>query len=92
MEHWLPLFYDHLETLFDYLPDDALIALDHLVREAQDRRWALITDAHEARDQTERKTHYRALPPGAFISRLRGWDRALGRRRTHPVQPFHGEG
>ena len=32
MEHWLPLFYERMETLFDYLPDDALVGVDHLVQ------------------------------------------------------------
>ena len=26
MEHWLPLFYERLETLFDYLPDAPVVA------------------------------------------------------------------
>src|SRR3954449_8470641 len=30
MEHWLPLFYPKMATLLDYLPDEAVIALDHL--------------------------------------------------------------
>src|SRR5262245_22403842 len=30
MEHWLPLFHDRLDTLFDYLPE-ALVSLDPLV-------------------------------------------------------------
>ena len=33
MEHWLPLFEDRLETLFDHIGDDALV-----VREAASRR------------------------------------------------------
>ena len=33
MEHWLPLFYDSLETLFDYLPD-APLSFDQLSEEA----------------------------------------------------------
>ena len=30
VEQWLPLFYEKLETLFDYVGPDALIALDHV--------------------------------------------------------------
>ena len=37
MEHFLPLFYDRLETLFDYVGDKALIALDHLGRRSARR-------------------------------------------------------
>ena len=36
MEHWLPLFHEHLETLFDYLPD-APVSFDHLADEAVER-------------------------------------------------------
>ena len=35
MEHWLPLFYEQLDTLFDYLPR-ALVLLGHQAEEAQD--------------------------------------------------------
>src|SRR5580700_6426090 len=47
MEHFLPLFYPRLETLFDYLPDDTLVALDHLAEAARDERLAMIGDAFE---------------------------------------------
>ncbi|WP_011581040.1 MULTISPECIES: transcription-repair coupling factor [Chelativorans] len=48
MEHWLPLFYDGLETVFDYLPDAPLV-FDHLAQEAVNERHALINDHYEAR-------------------------------------------
>ncbi len=48
MEHWLPMFHERLETLFDYLPD-ATIVFDHLAREAIAERHALILDHYEAR-------------------------------------------
>ena len=37
MEHWLPLFYERMDTLFDYLPN-AVITIDHLGDDAQARR------------------------------------------------------
>ena len=33
IEHYLPLFYDKLETFFDYLPSETLIAFDCLISE-----------------------------------------------------------
>src|SRR5690348_66020 len=33
VEHWLPLFHDKLETIFDYLPGTA-VALEHLAEDA----------------------------------------------------------
>ena len=49
MEQWLPLFYETLDTLFDYLPDQAQVFLDNQVETARGERWDLIADAYEAR-------------------------------------------
>ena len=48
MEHWLPFYYERLDTLFDYLPD-APFVFDHLAREALTERHTLILDHYEAR-------------------------------------------
>src|SRR5207248_3825988 len=37
MEHWLPLFHERLDTLFDYVPDSAIV-LEPLVDEAANER------------------------------------------------------
>ena len=83
LEHWLPLFYEGVATLFDYLPKDALIGLDHLASSARDERLAMITDAFDARNQAERKVHYRPLPPSALYLTNEEWDRGLA---AHPVR------
>ncbi len=48
MEHWLPLFHERLETIFDYT-GDAPVTLDHQVEESHAARLTLIADYHEAR-------------------------------------------
>ncbi len=48
LEHWLPLFHEYLETLFDYLPE-GLITFDHLAHQAIEERHAQILDHYEAR-------------------------------------------
>ena len=50
MEHWLPLFYDGLDTLFDYLPR-SLVMLGHQVEEAKAARLELISDCYDTREQ-----------------------------------------
>jgi transcription-repair coupling factor (superfamily II helicase) len=50
MEHWLPLFYERLDTVFDYLPD-APVIFDHLAHEALAERHTLILDHYEARSR-----------------------------------------
>ena len=48
MEHWLPLFYDRLETVFDYLKGFRIVT-DHTVREAAEERSKLVFDYYDAR-------------------------------------------
>ena len=47
-EHWLPLFYEHLDTMFDYAGRAPLV-FDPLVEEAAHERIALIDDYYDAR-------------------------------------------
>ena len=88
LEHWLPLFYGEVATLFDYLPKDALIGLDHLAAASRDERLAMITDAYDARSQAERKVHYRPLPPSALYLTNEEWDRGLGGHPVRRMVPF----
>ena len=48
MEHWLPLFHDRLDTLFDYVPG-APVVLEPLAEDAARERLAQIADYYEAR-------------------------------------------
>ncbi|PZO73577.1 MAG: transcription-repair coupling factor [Mesorhizobium amorphae] len=67
MEHWLPFFYEQLDTLFDYLPD-APILFDHLAREAVSERHTLVLDHYDARMKqaaagTKDAVPYKPVPP-----------------------------
>src|SRR5437763_15516092 len=48
MEHWLPLFHDRLETLFDYVPNSPIV-LEPLVDDSAHERFAQIADYYDAR-------------------------------------------
>ncbi|MEH6835282.1 transcription-repair coupling factor [Falsihalocynthiibacter arcticus] len=48
VEHWLPFFYERLETLFDYIPT-ASVVLDDQVGPARLARWDGIVDQYETR-------------------------------------------
>jgi transcription-repair coupling factor (superfamily II helicase) len=89
MEHWLPLYYPSLATVFDYLPSGALIALDHLAREAREERLALITDAYEARAQIDRRNHYHPLEPSRLYLTAEEWAAQLGRHATRRFSAFN---
>ena len=49
IEHFLPLFFEKPELIFDYFPDGSLIAFDSLAREALIERRDLVLDLHETR-------------------------------------------
>ena len=95
MEHWLPLLCDRLETLFDYLPDDARLFLDNQVEAARAERWNLTRDAYEARrDAAMGKggAAYRALSPERLYLGEGDWNTALAGRWVRRLSPFHGPG
>lgn len=48
MEHWLPLFYERMDTLFDYAPG-ASITFDHHAAEAIAERQSQIKDFYDTR-------------------------------------------
>jgi transcription-repair coupling factor (superfamily II helicase) len=94
MEHWLPLFYERMETLFDYVGPEALIALDHLVPEARDERLAMIADAYDARTEaakTKGGTLYRALPPDQLYLTAEEWEQRLAAAPSRRFSPFQRE-
>ena len=95
MEHFLPLFYDHLETLFDYVGDKALIALDHLAIEARDERMAMIDDAYDARSEAAKVrggSIYRPLPVKTLYVPNDEWDARMADHAERRFTPFLREG
>jgi transcription-repair coupling factor (superfamily II helicase) len=90
MEHWLPLYYASTATLFDYVPDSALIGVDHLATEARDERLAMIHDAHDARVQA--KGTYRPLDPKTLYIEAAEWERRVAERASRSFTPFQVDG
>ena len=66
MEHWLPLFHERLDTLFDYVPG-APVAVEPLAEEAAHERFAQIADYYDARHEAlameDAGAPYKPLPP-----------------------------
>ena len=95
MEHWLPLFHDRLETVFDYLPD-AMVTLEHLIEAARDARLEMIADYHDARQGfldsgragADRAPPYRPLPPDRLYLDAAEWDALLGGRKLGYFRPY----
>lgn len=99
MEHWLPLFYDRLETLFDYLPG-AFLSFDQQAVEARTERMAQVRDIYEAR-QTLLKAareskhsiqgaQYRPVEPDSLFLSDDEWA-AHASDNALVISPFAGE-
>ena len=91
MEHWLPLYYESLETVFDYLPE-AAVTLDHQAEDVRNDRLAAIADFHAARQEGLRARGaapvYRPVRPEQLYLDDREWGAALAARRTASFSPF----
>ena len=95
VEHLLPLFYDHLDNLFDYLPADALVMLEALAENAFAERQETIADAYRLRKEASEQKGggaYRALAPERLYLGQEEWDKALKSRRLRRFEPFEREG
>ncbi|MEL6688377.1 MAG: DEAD/DEAH box helicase, partial [Pseudomonadota bacterium] len=60
IEHYLPLFYDHTESILDYAGPETIVAFDSLASEAMAEREALIEDFY-----TSRREHQEARDTGS---------------------------
>lgn len=93
MEHWLPLFYDHLDTLFDYLPDVTL-SLEAQTEEAITARLATIADFYQARvdmQAIDKKAHapaYKPVPMASLFLDDSFWSAAREARPVIQFSPF----
>ncbi|WP_336279301.1 transcription-repair coupling factor [Bartonella sp. CB175] len=67
MEHWLPFFYENLDTFFDHCGDLPII-FEHLVEEVLIERYRLIEDYYNARKERENDKEntvsYHPIDPG----------------------------
>ena len=100
IEHYMPLFYDHAETVFDYLSPRTLIALDGLLLEAMRERIDLIEDFYTSRrehaaardtgsgDPSKNAGLYRPLPKDRLYLDERSWDECLSTQRIRNHTPF----
>ncbi len=96
MEHWLPLFYEKLETAFDYLTGFRLVT-DHTVREAAEERSRLVLDYYQARQeagtsgkgQLAQGTPYKPVSPGQLYLDANTFASALDAQNAIRLTPFN---
>jgi transcription-repair coupling factor (superfamily II helicase) len=91
-EHWLPLFHERLETLFDYLTG-APVLLDDQLSAARKARWDALSDAYEARvaalaARSRLDSVYKPVPPDLLYLDDAAWDAATAGRPLHELSPL----
>ncbi|MFM2389818.1 MAG: transcription-repair coupling factor, partial [Pseudomonadota bacterium] len=92
MEHWLPFFHAQLETIFDFLPD-AAVMLDDAVTPTRLARWDSIADQYDARREamTARgrlDTVYKPVEPGLLYLDDAAWGTATAGHRVIQLSPL----
>src|SRR4051812_10930266 len=91
MEHWLPLFHQNLETLFDYVPDAAVV-LEPLAEDAAHERFAQIADYYQPRREALEADRagriYKPLPPDRLYLGEDEWKLLLGQGALARLSPF----
>ena len=90
MEHWLPLFHEKMDTLFDYL-DSTPVMLEPLAADAARDRFAQIADYYDARRNVpdgSAGVPYKPLPPGSLYLTESEFGERLERRKVAQLTPF----
>ncbi|WP_424631352.1 transcription-repair coupling factor [Bradyrhizobium sp. SYSU BS000235] len=91
MEHWLPLFQERMDTLFDYL-DEAPLVFESQVEDATHERFTQINDYYEARREALGTPGggaiYKPLPPDRLYLTEDEWKKKLQDNALARFTPF----
>ena len=91
MEHWLPLFQERMDTLFDYL-DGAPVAIEPQGEDAARERFKQIADYYEARREALEHPGggaiYKPLPPDRLYLTEEEWATRLNEAALARLTPF----
>src|SRR6201747_2505045 len=91
MEHWLPLFHERMDTLFDHLAG-AVVAIEPQAEDAARERFKQIADYYEARREAMEHPGggaiYKPLPPDRLYLTDAEWTERLGEAALARLTPF----
>jgi transcription-repair coupling factor (superfamily II helicase) len=90
MDHWLPLFEERLETLFDHLGADPLVLRDSSAVAAGEARREAVDDYYENRVKAQSASpgSYRPLLPDRLYLTAEQLDGLFESNNAHLVNPF----
>ncbi|HEY8565326.1 MAG TPA: transcription-repair coupling factor [Beijerinckiaceae bacterium] len=92
LEHWMPLFHESVDTLFDYVPGVPVV-LDALADDAAGERLAQVRDYYDARkgaldDPQTGVAPYKPLPPNALYLAPEEWAQRKAAAAAAEITPF----
>ena len=95
MEHWLPLYFEELDTVLDQI-ENFRIVTDHTLEEAARERSNLIEDYYEARKaagepgkgKTAQSAPYKPVPPEQLYLNAESLSQMLAARGAIRMTPF----
>lgn len=94
IEHFLPLFFDEMSTLFDYLPDTTSVSFDYQACEALESRTEQINEYFDARQYALANNtissgdKYNPIPPNLFFITPADVKNYLVSHTTYTFSPF----
>jgi transcription-repair coupling factor (superfamily II helicase) len=91
IDHWLPLFEERLDTLFEHLAEEDIVVRDTHDAGAAEARFEAVDDYYQnrVRAQSAEAGSYRPLePPTLYVTRDE-WQRMIAARPLHLATPFH---
>jgi transcription-repair coupling factor (superfamily II helicase) len=90
MEHWLPLFHERMDTLFDYASDSPVV-LEPLAEDAAHERFAQIVDYYDARHEAVKQggtpPYYPLRPERLYLGEAE-WKERLEASALARITPF----
>ncbi len=91
MEHWLPLFYERLDTLCEYVHQPVL-SFDDAMFAVRDDRTELLHDYYKARQAPlKHEATYHPLPPDALYLSDAQWSAMCAAHPNVTLSPFAAE-
>src|SRR5690606_33101875 len=92
LEHWLPLFHDHLDTLLDYVPGIPVV-FDALADDAAGERLSQVKDYYDARRENMGQNQpgvapYRPLAPDQLYVGPEEWSERANALPLARLTPF----
>ncbi len=91
LDHWLPLFEERLDSLFDHISPGDIIVRDAGTIGAAAARFESVEDYYQnrTRAQSADPGSYRPLRPETLYLGSEEWERLIADRPLHLATPFH---